>query len=138
MNNYHPNILDLPDEIFLIIFKKMSTLDIFHSFENVNRRFNRLIVDSLFTRHLEITTLRNIKSEYDQIASIDPFGYLCENRPSNSSPSTSTYCSTRFNRTNSSCCQLSSTLLIITDQFSRRCSLSIFKRYSISDLVREK
>jgi hypothetical protein len=77
MDNHHGNILDLPDEILLIIFKEMSTIDVLHSFGNVNQRFNRLIADSVYTRHLEMTTLRNIKSEYDQIASIDP-QILCE------------------------------------------------------------
>jgi hypothetical protein len=69
-NDYH-NIIDLPDEILLIIFKELNTIDVFYSFGNVNRRFNRLVLDSLYIRHLEITTLRNIKSEYDQISSID-------------------------------------------------------------------
>jgi hypothetical protein len=70
-NNDHHNILDLPDEILFIIFKKLNTIDVFYSFGDVNRRFHRLVLDSLYIRHLEITTLRNIKSEYDQISSID-------------------------------------------------------------------
>jgi hypothetical protein len=70
-NNDHHNILDLPNEILFIIFKKLNTIDVFYSFADVNRRFNRLILDSLYIRHLEMTTLRNIKSEYDQISPID-------------------------------------------------------------------
>jgi len=69
--NDHHNILDLPDEILFIIFKKLNTIDVFYSFGNVNRRFNRLTLDSLYIRHLEMTTLRSIKSEYDQISPID-------------------------------------------------------------------
>jgi hypothetical protein len=70
-NNDHHNILDLPDEILFIIFKKLNTIDVFYSFGDVNRQFNRLALDSLYIRHLDMTTLRNIKSEYDQISSID-------------------------------------------------------------------
>ncbi len=69
--NDHYNILDLPNEILFIIFKELSMVDVFYSFENVNRRFNRLALDSLYIRHLDMTTLRNIKSEYDQISPID-------------------------------------------------------------------
>jgi len=74
MNNsndeYH-NILDLPDEILFIIFKKLNTIDVFYSFGDVNRRFNRLALDFLYIRHLDMTTFRSIKSEYDRISSID-------------------------------------------------------------------
>jgi hypothetical protein len=74
MNNSdsdHSNILDLPNEILLIIFKEFNAIDAFYSFGNVNQRFHQLLLDSLYMRHLEITNLRKIKSEYEQISSID-------------------------------------------------------------------
>ncbi|CAF1066755.1 unnamed protein product, partial [Adineta steineri] len=44
---------DLPDEILLIIFKKLDNFDILHSFHGVtNRRLNRIIHDPLFISNL--------------------------------------------------------------------------------------
>jgi hypothetical protein len=66
MNNsndeYH-NILDLPDEILLIIFKKLNTIDVFYSFGDVNRRFNRLALDFLYIRHLVFSNSSTTRSE---------------------------------------------------------------------------
>ena len=70
-NNSHLNILDLPDEILFIIFKKLNILDVFYSLFDVNQRFNQLILDFLYIHHLDITTIRNINSLYDQPSSVD-------------------------------------------------------------------
>ncbi|CAF3796973.1 unnamed protein product [Rotaria sp. Silwood1] len=44
---------DLPDEIFLIIFKKLDNFDILNSFHGVkNIRLNKIIRDSIFTSDL--------------------------------------------------------------------------------------
>jgi hypothetical protein len=69
MNN-HLNILDLPDEILLIILKKINTIDLLHSLVDVNQRFDRLAFDSLNVRDLDMSNVMNINSLYDQ-ASID-------------------------------------------------------------------
>ena len=69
MNNYL-SILDLPDEILLIICNKMNIVDVFYSLVNVNQRFDRLVLDPLTIRHLDMT-IRTIKSVYDQTFSID-------------------------------------------------------------------
>ncbi|CAF1119644.1 unnamed protein product [Adineta steineri] len=48
---------DLPDEILLIIFKKLDNFDILHSFHGVtNRRLNRIIHDPLFTSNINFVT----------------------------------------------------------------------------------
>ncbi|CAF4820389.1 unnamed protein product [Rotaria sp. Silwood1] len=43
---------DLPDEILMIIFKKLNNLDILYSFHGVNKRLNKIIQDPIFTSHL--------------------------------------------------------------------------------------
>jgi len=58
------NILDLPDEMLFAIFKKMNMVDVFYSLVDVNQRFHRLVLDSLYISHLNLTnqTLLNEKS----------------------------------------------------------------------------
>ncbi|CAF1147435.1 unnamed protein product [Rotaria sp. Silwood1] len=64
------NILDLPDEILLIIFNKLKTVDAIYSLVDVNERFNRLVFNSLHIRKLDTTNMV-IKSYYDRRFSID-------------------------------------------------------------------
>jgi hypothetical protein len=71
LNNNHLNILDLPDEVLLIILKKLNTIDLLHSLVDVNRRFDRLVLDSLYILDLDMTDIMTINSLYDQ-TSIDP------------------------------------------------------------------
>jgi len=58
------NILDLPDEMLFIIFKKMNMIDVFYSILDVNQRFHRLVLDSIYISHLNLTnkTLLNRSS----------------------------------------------------------------------------
>ncbi len=53
--NNHLNILDLPNEIFVIIFNKLNMVDVLYSFVDINERFNRLIFDPLYIRNLDMT-----------------------------------------------------------------------------------
>ncbi len=71
LNNNHFNIIDLPDEVLLIILKKLNTIDLLHSLVDVNRRFDRLVFDSLYILDLDMTDIMTINSLYDQ-TSIDP------------------------------------------------------------------
>ncbi|CAM4949990.1 unnamed protein product [Rotaria socialis] len=48
---------NLPDEILLIIFKKLDNLEILHSFQGVNERFNKIIYDPIFTSRLSFPQL---------------------------------------------------------------------------------
>ena len=80
MNNFnknHVNILDLPDEILLIIFQKLQTIDVLSSLANVNSRFFRLAIDPLHVHDLNMT----IKSLHGQTSSIETeaFSRICQN-----------------------------------------------------------
>ncbi|CAF1417150.1 unnamed protein product [Rotaria sordida] len=71
LNNDNLNILDLPDEILFIIFKKLNTIDVFHSLVGVNQQFDRLALDPLNVHDLDMTDIMTINSLYDKIPSID-------------------------------------------------------------------
>ncbi|CAF2395648.1 unnamed protein product [Rotaria sp. Silwood2] len=58
LNSNDINILDLPDEILRIIFNKLNTIDIFYSLVGVNKRFDRLALDSLYIHHLDFVIQR--------------------------------------------------------------------------------
>jgi hypothetical protein len=80
MNN-HLNILDIPDEILFLIFKKVNTVDVFSSLVGVNQRFDRLAFDSLYIRHLNMATITNFNSFYDQTTLMDRevLSRICKN-----------------------------------------------------------
>src|SRR5690349_16653304 len=69
-NNNHLNILDLPNEILLAIFKKLNMVDVLYSLVDVNERFNHLVLDPLYISKFDITTMA-MKSFYDRTYSID-------------------------------------------------------------------
>ncbi|CAF1339688.1 unnamed protein product [Rotaria sordida] len=71
LNNDNLNIVELPDEILFIIFKKLNTIDVFHSLVGVNQQFDRLALDPLNVRDLDMTDIMIIKSLYDKTPSID-------------------------------------------------------------------
>ncbi len=66
-NNNHLNILDLPNEILLKIFNKLNMVDVLYSLVDVNKRFDQLLLNPLYIRHLDMTT----KSCFDRTFSID-------------------------------------------------------------------
>jgi hypothetical protein len=43
---------DLPDEVLMIIFKKLNNLEVLYSLQGVNRRLNKIVQDSTFTSRL--------------------------------------------------------------------------------------
>lgn len=45
---------ELPDEILMIIFKKLENYDVLYSLINVNKRLNTLVLDSIFTSNLTL------------------------------------------------------------------------------------
>jgi hypothetical protein len=69
-NTNNVNILDLPDEILLSIFNKLNGIDAFYSLVDVNKRFDRLVLNSLRIRTLNMTKMV-IKSYYDRTFSLD-------------------------------------------------------------------
>lgn len=66
------NLLDLPDEILLIILKKLNMIHVLSSLNAVNRRFDRLAVDYSFVRHFDMTDMTNITSLCNHSPSINP------------------------------------------------------------------
>ncbi|CAF2668198.1 unnamed protein product [Rotaria sp. Silwood2] len=59
------NIHDLPDEILLRILNKLNNIDILYSLVNVNQRFDRLALDSIYIRDLDFT-VNDISEECHQ------------------------------------------------------------------------
>jgi len=53
LNKNYLNILDLPDEMLRAIFDKLYMVDVFYSLVDVNQRFDRLALDSLYIHHLD-------------------------------------------------------------------------------------
>ena len=45
---------DLPDEILMIIFKKLANAEVLYSLSGVNKRLNKIIHDSVFTNDLSL------------------------------------------------------------------------------------
>lgn len=43
---------NLPDEILMIIFKKLNNLEVLYSLQGVNQRLNKIIHDRIFASHL--------------------------------------------------------------------------------------
>jgi hypothetical protein len=60
---------NLPDEILLIIFQKLSNVEVLYSLIGVNKRFNRIAHDSIFTSSL--TLMKCLPDE-----SVSPLPYL--------------------------------------------------------------
>jgi hypothetical protein len=69
-NKNQLNILDLPNEIILMILNKLHITDALSSFVNVTQRFDQLVLDPLYTRRLDMTSM-TMKSFRDRIYSID-------------------------------------------------------------------
>ncbi|CAF3350599.1 unnamed protein product [Rotaria sp. Silwood1] len=55
-------------------------VDVLYSLVNVNRRFDRLALDSLYIRDLDITIITTMNSLYDQTSSTDAqvLSKICE------------------------------------------------------------
>ena len=69
-NKNNLNITDLPDEILLIIFNKLNKIDDLYSLAGVNKRFGRIILNSLHILNLDTTNMV-IQSFYERTFSID-------------------------------------------------------------------
>jgi hypothetical protein len=55
---------DLPDEILLIIFKKLNNVEALSSLFNVNKRLNKIVHDSIFTSDLTLLKYLSHDSTY--------------------------------------------------------------------------
>lgn len=82
MNNFNKNhlhLLDLPDEILLIIFQKLNKIDVLSSFVNVNQRFRRLVLDSLYIRDLDMTSNTMLNSHKTSSIVTQILSRICSN-----------------------------------------------------------
>jgi hypothetical protein len=54
MNMEHSSVqlIDLPDELLMIIFKKLDNMNLLYSLVGVNMRLNQIISDRVFTGYL--------------------------------------------------------------------------------------
>ncbi len=52
MNRSCVELIDLPDEILLMIFKKLNNLQVLYSIQGANDRLNKIIHDPIFTNRL--------------------------------------------------------------------------------------
>jgi hypothetical protein len=52
MENFFIQLNDLPDEVLLIILKKLPSIDVLYSLIGVNKRLDTIVRDSIFTRCL--------------------------------------------------------------------------------------
>ena len=55
---------DLPDEILLVILKKLQNIEVLNSVIDVNKRLNRIGGDRTFTSHLSLMTCSSNNSLY--------------------------------------------------------------------------
>jgi hypothetical protein len=62
MDNLLIQLDDLPDEILLIIFKKLNNVELLYCLINVNKRVQNIVHDSIFTSRL--TLLRYFSKDY--------------------------------------------------------------------------
>jgi hypothetical protein len=56
MEQSYVQLDDLPDEILLIIFKNLDNCEVLYSFIGLNKRFDTIIKDTIFTRNLTLIT----------------------------------------------------------------------------------
>jgi hypothetical protein len=67
ISNDYINILDLPDEMLRAIFNKLNMVDVFYSLVDVNQRFDRLALDSLYIRHLDFAVKPPLKHDCSSV-----------------------------------------------------------------------
>ena len=68
--NIQVNLVDLPSEILLIIMKKLNMVDVLYSLLDVTQRWNDLILNPLYVRRLDLTSVTVTPSD-DWICSTD-------------------------------------------------------------------
>ena len=54
MENSFVQLMDLPNEIIVMILKKLANVEVLYSLMDINRRLNKIIHNSIFTRNLNL------------------------------------------------------------------------------------
>ena len=57
MDSLTVSILDLPDEILLIIFKKLDNIDLLYSLIDINQKLDKILCDINFTKDVDLTII---------------------------------------------------------------------------------
>ena len=70
-SNDRLTIVDLPDEILVIILKNVNVIDNLSSIVGLSERFDRLIIDPLYIRRVDMIKIMIKNSSYDYISSSD-------------------------------------------------------------------
>jgi len=98
---------DLPDEILLIIFKKLDNADVLYSFHGVNKRFNKILRDPIFTSSLNFVKWSSKKffNKFSSNVILDRFCFQI--LPSISMKIKWFYLESSSVKTYSTCCRLS-------------------------------
>lgn len=65
------NIMSLPDEIIFIIWNKLNKIDVLYSFLNVNKRFDKLVHDKIYTRSIKLLKTNCEEEEEDNCSLSD-------------------------------------------------------------------
>ena len=66
----HPNLLDLPNEILLIILNKLDMVDVFYSLVGVSGRLDQLVFHPSYIRHVNMTSI-DMRSMFTHAFSIE-------------------------------------------------------------------
>ncbi|CAF1386681.1 unnamed protein product [Rotaria sordida] len=69
MSRSNISMMDLPDEMILAIWNKLSKIDVLYSFVGVHQRFDRLVLDKTYTQSIELIN-SNAKHKHSMIISI--------------------------------------------------------------------
>ena len=64
------NLVDLPNEIFLMVMKKLNMNDVLYSLVDVHERWNDLVLNPLYVRRVDLTCVKVTPSD-DWIYSTD-------------------------------------------------------------------
>ncbi|UJR34375.1 hypothetical protein I4U23_021783 [Adineta vaga] len=75
LNSNDINILDLPNEMLRTIFNKLNMIDVLYSLVDVNKRFDRLALDSLYVHHTDLIINRD--DIQNSLAEIDILQRIC-------------------------------------------------------------
>ena len=76
LESFDISLTDFPDEILLIIFQQLNSIDVLFSFHNLCSRFNRIVRDQIFSRHLNL--VKKICNTYhSRIHSNEVLNRLC-------------------------------------------------------------
>lgn len=70
MSQSNVSMMNLPDEIIMVIWSKLTKIDVLYSFVGVNKRLNKLVRDAIYTHSIELVKLNSKSDDYSLIDSV--------------------------------------------------------------------